>query len=110
MEGFSKVASPLTQLTRKCVTFKWTDACEKSFQELKKRLTSTSILSIPSGTGGFVVYSDASKNRLGSVLMQNGKVVAYESTQCKVYENNYPTHDFGSCCIRFALKIWKHIF
>ena len=87
--------------------FKWTDACEKCFQELKKRLTSAPILSIPSGTGGFVVYSDASKNGLGCVLMQNGKVVAYASRQLKEYEKNYPTHDLELAAVVFALKIWR---
>ena len=48
VEGFSKLASPLTQLTRKNVKFQWNDDCEKSFQELKKRLMTAPILSIPS--------------------------------------------------------------
>ena len=105
VEGFSKTASPLTQLTRKGITFKWTETYEQSFQELKKRLTSAPILSIPSGTGGFVVYSDASKNGLGCVLMQNGKVIAYASRQLKEYERNYPTHDLELAAVVFALKI-----
>ena len=79
VEGFSKLASPLTHLTRKNVKFQWNDNCEKSFEEFKHRLVTASILSIPSGSGGFVVYSDASKNGLGCVLMQNGKVIAYAS-------------------------------
>ncbi|XP_070010226.1 uncharacterized protein [Nicotiana sylvestris] len=41
VEGFSTLASPLTKLTRKAVKFQWFDACEKSFQELKSRLTTT---------------------------------------------------------------------
>ena len=108
VEGFSKIAMPLTQLTRKGVMFRWTDMCERSFQELKKRLTSAPILSIPSGTGGFVIYSDASKNGLGCVLMQNGKVIAYASRQLKEYEKNYPTHDLELATVVFALKIWRH--
>ena len=55
---------PLTQLTRKNQKFQWTDASEKSFQELKQRLVSASILTIPSGLEGFVIYSDASKQGL----------------------------------------------
>ena len=105
VEGFSKIASPLTQLTRKDVKFKWTDSCEGSFQELKKRLTSAPVLSIPTGGGGFVIYSDASKNGLGCVLMQNGKVIAYASRQLKEYEKNYPTHDLELAAVVFALKI-----
>ncbi|RVX05086.1 RNA-directed DNA polymerase-like [Vitis vinifera] len=45
------------------------------------------------GSGGFVVYSDASHQGLGCVLMQHGRVVAYASRQLKPYERNYPTHD-----------------
>ena len=61
VEGFSHIALPLTQLTRKGVKFEWNIACEHSFNELKKRLTSAPILAMPCGTGGFVVYADASK-------------------------------------------------
>ena len=86
VEGFSKIASSLTILTRKNVRFQWSDACEKSFQELKRRLVTAPILTIPSGSGGFVVYSNASKNGLGCVLLQHGKVVAYASRQLKEYE------------------------
>ena len=61
IEGFSKIALPLTRLTQKGVKFEWSDDCERSFQELNERLVTTPILTIPSGLGGFVVYSDASR-------------------------------------------------
>nr|GEZ84830.1 zinc finger, CCHC-type, retrotransposon Gag domain protein [Tanacetum cinerariifolium] len=66
---------------------------EKSFEELKQRLVSAPVLTLPSGSGGFQIYSDASKKGLGCVLMQHGKVIAYASKQLKPYEVNYPTHD-----------------
>ena len=66
------------------------------------------ILTIPSGIGGFVVYSDASYWGLGCVLMQHGKFVAYASRQLKSYERNYPTHDLELAVVIFALKIWRH--
>ena len=65
-------------------------------------------MTIPSGTEGFVIYSDASKKGLGCVLMQNGKVIAYASRQLKDYERNYPTHDLELAAVVFALKIWRH--
>ncbi|GJV26784.1 retrotransposon protein, putative, ty3-gypsy subclass [Tanacetum coccineum] len=65
----------------------------ESFEELKRRLVSAPILTLPSGSGGFQIYSDASKKGLGCVLMQHGKVIAYASRQLKPYEVNYPTHD-----------------
>ena len=101
MEGFSKIAIPLTRLTKKNAKFQWDDNCEKSFQELKTRLTSAPVLTLLSGNEGFVVYSDAFRQ---SVLMQHGKVVAYASRQLKKHEQNYPTHDLELVAVVFALK------
>ena len=108
VEGFSKIVTPLTRLTRKNAKFQWDDNCEKSFQELKACLTSAPVLTLPSGNEGFVVYSDASRQGLGCVLMQHGKVVAYASRQLKKHEQNYPTHDLELAAVVFALKIWRH--
>ncbi|MCI65287.1 PIF1-like helicase, partial [Trifolium medium] len=58
IEGFSKIALPLTQLTRKSQAFVWDDKCEKSFQELKRRLTSAPVLILPNPKESFVVYCD----------------------------------------------------
>ncbi|XP_073018392.1 uncharacterized protein [Primulina eburnea] len=79
IENFSKIALPLTSLTRKSVKFEWTIACQQAFQELKDKLTSAPVLVLPCGIEDFVVYSDASKLGLGAVLMQHGKVIAYAS-------------------------------
>ncbi|GJX47333.1 retrotransposon protein, putative, ty3-gypsy subclass [Tanacetum coccineum] len=93
VEGFSLLALPLTKLMRKGEKFVWNEEREKSFEELKRRLVSSPVLTLPSGTGGYQIYSDASKKGLGCVLMQHGKVIAYASRQLKPYEVNYPTHD-----------------
>ena len=69
IKGFSTIAIPMTRLTRKETKWEWTNECEQSFQELKKRLTTAPVLTFPSGTEGFVVYSDASGKGLGCVLM-----------------------------------------
>ncbi|KAJ0548683.1 putative nucleotidyltransferase, Ribonuclease H [Helianthus annuus] len=76
VEGFSTIALPLTQLLRKGVKFSRNEEREKSFEELKKRLVSAPILTLPSRSGGYQIYSDASKKGLGCVLMQHGKVIA----------------------------------
>jgi len=79
IEGFSRLALPLTQLTKKGQAYVWDAACEESFFELKKRLTSAPVLILPNPGESFVVYCDASLMGLGGVLMQNGQVVAYAS-------------------------------
>ena len=75
---------------------------------MKYRLTSAPILALPAGEGGYVVFTDASGNRLEYVLMQNGKVIAYAYRQLKTHELNYPTHDLELAAIVHALKTWRH--
>ncbi|KAA0061204.1 reverse transcriptase [Cucumis melo var. makuwa] len=108
VENFYRIATPLTQLTRKGAPFVWSKAYEDSFQNLKQKLVTAPVLAVPDGSGSFVIYSDASKKGLGCVLMQQGKVVAYAWRQLKSHEQNYPTHDLELAVVVFALKIWRH--
>jgi hypothetical protein len=98
----------MTELLKKEKKFNWTESCERSFQELKRRLTTAPVLTLPDIHWDFVVYCDASRQGLGCVLMQDGKVVAYSSRQLKPHEQNYPTHDLEFAAVVHALKIWRH--
>ena len=73
IEKFSLLAAPLTRLTKKDVKFEWCSNCEKSFLELKKRLISAPVLTIPVPGGKLLVYTDACLVGLGCVLMQWAK-------------------------------------
>ncbi|KAL0554138.1 hypothetical protein IC582_008052 [Cucumis melo] len=108
IEDFSRLALPLTALTRKNVKFEWSDKCEQSFQELKKRLVTAPILALPVTGKDYVIYCDASRLGLGCVLMQDGNVIAYASRQLKEHECNYPTHDLELAAVVLALKIWRY--
>ena len=108
IEDFSRLAALMTRLTWKEVKFKWNDLCERAFQELKRRLTSASILIVPERGQRYTVYCDAFKDKLGCVLMQSGRVVAYGSRQLKNHEQSYFTHDMELAAIVFALKAWLH--
>ena len=76
--------------------------------ELKERLTTAPILTLPDGESDFMIYSDASWNGLGCVLMQNGMVISYISRKLKPHEKKYPTHDLELAAVVFALKMWRH--
>jgi hypothetical protein len=108
IEGFLKISKPMTELLKKDKKFEWTPTCEASFQELKKRLMTTLILVMPDMEKPFSIYSDASGQGLGCVLMQDGHVVAYASQQLRKHEAHYPTHDFELATVVHALKIWRH--
>ncbi|GJS40895.1 putative reverse transcriptase domain-containing protein [Tanacetum coccineum] len=77
IEGFSKIAKPMTKLTQKKVKFEWGDKQEAAFQLLKQKLCSAPILALPEGSKDFIAYYDASKKGLGSVLMQRELLMHY---------------------------------
>ncbi|KAJ9557122.1 hypothetical protein OSB04_011736 [Centaurea solstitialis] len=83
IQFFSRIAVPLTKLTKKSKPYDW-------------------------GVEDMTVYCDASHLGLGCVLMQRGRVIAYASRQLKPHEANYPTHDLELAAVVFALKIWRH--
>jgi hypothetical protein len=79
IKGFSKIGHPITSLQRKGVKFIWTTECEGSFQQLKHLLTHAPILKIADPNKEFLVCTDACKEGLRGVLMQEGHVICYES-------------------------------
>jgi hypothetical protein len=81
IKDFSKIAKPMTRLLEKNKDFDWTEECQSSFEELKKRLTSAPVLILPDIK--FNIYCDASRQGLGCVLMQGAKVVSYASRQLR---------------------------
>jgi hypothetical protein len=108
IEGFSKLAKPMTALLEKNAKFVWSEKCQKNFEELKKRLTTTLVLTLPDLSKRFAIYCDASRQGLGCVLMQEVRVVAYASRQLRKHELNYPTHDLELAAVVHSLKIWRH--
>jgi hypothetical protein len=108
IEGFSMISKPMIELLEKGKAFEWTSRHEASFQELNKRLTKASVLTMPNMEKPFSVYCDASGQGLGCVLMQDGHVVAYASRQLRKHEEKYLTHDLELAVVVHALKIWRH--
>jgi hypothetical protein len=108
IEGFSKIAKPMTSLLEKGREFKWDEKCQDNFDQLKKRLMSPPVLVMPDLQKRFDIYCDACGQGLGCVLMQEGHVIAYASRQLQKHELNYPTHDLELAVVVHALKIWRH--
>nr|GFA78219.1 putative reverse transcriptase domain-containing protein [Tanacetum cinerariifolium] len=103
IEGFSKIAKPMTKLTQKKG-----DKQEAAYQLLKQKLCSVPILALPKGSEDFIIYYDASNKGLGAVLMQREKVISYASRQLKIHEKDYTTHDLELEVVVFTLKTWRH--
>ena len=75
---------------------------------MKRRLTTAPILIVLDRGQGYTLYCDASRVGLGCVLMQSGRVVAYDSRLSMNHEQNYPTHNMELAAVVFALNIWHH--
>ena len=73
VKDFSKIATPLTQLTRKNVPFEWNEKRDKKIQILKNWLVSTPILALPFGINVLTIYSDASHRELNAFWCNMGK-------------------------------------
>jgi hypothetical protein len=101
--NFSKITKPITELLKKENKYVWSEACDEAFKHLKKLLTTS-----PDTTKPFDVYCDASGTSLGSVLMQEGRVISYSSRQLRCHEEHYPTLDLELAAVVMALQTWRH--
>ena len=79
VEHFSVITTLLTWLTWKRLKFEWNNKCEQNFQELKNHLISAPILTLSATRARYVIFSDALRQGLGCILMQDSKVIVYAS-------------------------------
>ena len=111
---YSMKTTPLRQLLNKDSAFSWNEEHQKSFEEMKKALTSTPVLKIPNPDEKFTLFFDAaSTNGIGGILCQkdqDGKLhpVAYESRSLIPAEKNYPVHKQELLAFVHCLKKWRH--
>jgi hypothetical protein len=106
--NISKIMKPITKLLKKGNKYVWSEACDETFNHLKKLLTTSPVLAQPDTTKPFDVYCDASGTGLGGVLMQEGRVIPYSSRQLRRHEEHYPTHDLELAVVVMALRTWRH--
>ena len=101
IEDFSRIAAPMTRLTRKEVKFEWDDRCEEAFQELKRRLTSTPIWIVPDRRQGYIVCYDASRAGLGCVdAIREGSSLWFSSVEESRAELPYTRHGVSGRSLR----------
>ena len=111
VKDYSKVATPLNALLKKNFPFLWTEECQEAFEELKKRLQTPPILTLPNEHDVFVLDTDASEESIGSVLsqVQDGeeKVVAYSGRTLTVGERNYCIYRKELLAVVYFLKKFR---
>jgi len=111
IKGFADIAAPLHNLTKKSISFSWTESCNKAFSQLKSKLIQAPILAFPDFTNAaapFLLQTDASAVGLGAVLEQGGRVIAYASRTLNSAEQQYSTIQKECLAAVFALKQFRH--
>ena len=112
IKDFAKIAKPLSELTGTSVEFKWTDACQQSFDALKHALTGPEIMAYPLDVGEFILDTDACDVSIGAVLsqVQDGKekVVAYASRTLNKAERNYCVTDKELLAVKHFIEHFRH--
>ncbi|KAG7346017.1 reverse transcriptase RNA-dependent DNA polymerase [Nitzschia inconspicua] len=102
----SHLLSPLTAQVGKR-KLNWNDECEKSFKEIKSLLAKEAFLRYPDHNKPFHIYTDASDRQLGSVILQEGKPVAFFSRKLNSAQRNYTTGEKELLSIVETLKEYR---
>ncbi|KAL0198466.1 hypothetical protein M9458_007006, partial [Cirrhinus mrigala] len=114
IHNFSQLAAPLTALTSSRTTFRWSDAANVAFSNLKSRFVSAPILVAPDPTRQFVVEVDASEVGVGAVLSQRSPSdnkmhpCAFFSHRMSSSERNYDIGNRELLAVKLALEEWRH--
>ena len=111
IKNFADIAAPLHDLTKGGQEFSWTSAADQAFNDLKNRLCSAPILSLPDFSLPFTIHTDAIGFGLGAVLSQrrgeNEKVIAYASRTLTPAERNYSTTEKECLAIVWTVNYWR---
>ena len=107
IQGYAKLAAPLTDLTKAVNPFIWTPECQESFDGIKWALTNAPVLVSPDESKKYEVVCDASGIGLGAVLLQNERPIAYESRKLSGAESRYTTGEQELLAVVHALQTWR---
>jgi RNase H-like domain found in reverse transcriptase/Reverse transcriptase (RNA-dependent DNA polymerase) len=113
IKGFSHLAHPLNDLLKKDKKFVWSEECQESFDQLKKRFTEELVLMMPDHSKPFQIQVDSLLFATGGILTQmdtnrDRHPCAYLSKSLTKEQRNYDTGDRELLAVIQALKEWRH--
>jgi len=114
IKDFAQVARPLNMLTRKDEKWRWEEAQQKAFDELKQVFTTKPVLAAPDLDKEFRVEADASNYATGGVLSikcsdKKWRLVAFILKSLSDTERNYEIHDKEMLAVVRCLEAWRHL-
>jgi transposase InsO family protein len=112
VQYYSRIAAPLTGLTRKGRTFVWTEECQQAFEDLKEAAVTAPVLAAWVPGRPTRVEADSSGYVIGAALLQQAEdqawhPVAYLSKKLTPAESHYPIHDKEMLAVISALREWR---
>lgn len=110
IQGYSTLVRPLINLTKKGVSWAWTDECRLAFEGVKSALISAPVLAQPDFSDSaphFEVWCDASDFGTGAVLLQGGRVIAFHASSFHQAERNYTTGEKELLAVVRAMTAWR---
>ena len=109
IKGFSQVCAPILETIKEVnQPFRWTEAADRNFNLLKRKITEKLILALPNFEKVFQVETDASGEAVGAVLSQEQRPIAYFSEKLNDAKKKYSSYDKEFYAIVQALKKWRH--
>jgi RNase H-like domain found in reverse transcriptase len=105
----SHLILPLAGLSSKSVPFKWTEQCQKSFEDIKKIVAQEVLINYPNFSIPFDIYTDASGKQLGAVIMQNNRPIAFYSRKLSPAQCKYTTGEQELLSIVETVKQYRNI-
>jgi hypothetical protein len=106
VKGFSQLAAPLTNLTKKA-TFRWSEEAQEVFDRMAKVMSTCPVLALPDFSQQFVLECDASREGIGAVLIQNRHPIAFKTKKLRELERLYPIYDKEMLAIMHALAKFR---
>ena len=106
VKNYGKISAPLTSLLEKDV-FQWLDRASAAFDKLKAAMTTTPVLTLPDFNRPFIIEADTSGVRIGAILMQDGRPLAYTSKALSPSHQNKSTYDKEMLAIVRAATRWR---
>lgn len=106
VKNYGVISKPLTQLLKKG-GFMWNDKAEESFNKLKKAMTETPVLALPDFEKTFVIETDACRNGVGAVMMQDNRPIAYMSKVLSPKHLGLSTYEKEMMAVIMAVQKWR---
>ena len=106
VKNYGLIARPLTTMLKKD-NFEWTDEARKAFEDLKRAMTNTPVLALPNFQKPFEVYTDASGDGIGAVLVQEKRPLAFISKALGPMKKAWSTYAREMLAVVYAVKVWR---